>query len=178
MATPSGESEGGAGTWDRSGSDAAKGTDDISAEPIPHINEAELTDTSSDNLGDDEYASRAEVEQRLFANDNTITRASAGDGTEAAAQAVSAGLETLSLEDDNESGHGPQPKKLGKAKAKREKKAARQAVEEAETSSNTCVVCNASFPSKSQLFSHIRDLNHARAPPNAKAPAGAKKKRR
>lgn len=177
-ATSSDESEKEVGTQGRGELDRAKGKDDTSADPISHIDETELNDTSSDTLEDDEYASRAEVEKRLFANDNTLTRASEGDGAEAAAQTVSTSLETFSLEDDNESGHGPQPKKLGKAKAKREKKAARQAVEEAETNSNTCIVCNASFPSKSQLFSHIRDLNHARAPPNAKAPAGAKKKRR
>ncbi|KAK1638135.1 DnaJ domain-containing protein [Colletotrichum phormii] len=170
---------------ERGQEDAVKGKDDTPGESASQIDETELTDTSSDNIGDDEYASRAEVEQRLFADDPTLTRASQGDGTEAAsaaasaaAQTVSASLETLSLDDDNDSDHGPQPKKLGKAKAKREKRAARQAVEDAETNSNTCIVCNASFPSKSQLFSHIRDLNHARPAPNAKAPAGAKKKRR
>ncbi|OHE98569.1 DnaJ domain-containing protein [Colletotrichum orchidophilum] len=156
--------------------DAVRGQDDIPAESAPQNDEVELTDTSSDLAEDDEYASRADVEQRLFAEETTLAGANQGDDMETTAGTVSANLETLSLDGGINHEDGPQLKKMGKAKAKREKRAARQAAEDAEASTHNCSVCNASFPSKTQLFSHIRDLNHAA--PIEKASGGAKKKRR
>ncbi|KAL2001258.1 hypothetical protein VTN02DRAFT_1989 [Thermoascus thermophilus] len=64
----------------------------------------------------------------------------------------------LSVSTSSESPSTMHPK-IGKAKQRRAKKAAQKATEE--QSRLTCVTCNASFPSRTQLFSHIRDLNHA-----------------
>ncbi|KAE8349063.1 hypothetical protein BDV28DRAFT_69505 [Aspergillus coremiiformis] len=48
--------------------------------------------------------------------------------------------------------------KLGRAKQKRAKKAQR-AMEQCQNI--ICATCNSTFPSKNQLFTHIRELNHA-----------------
>jgi DnaJ family protein A protein 5 len=104
---------------------------------------------------DDEYGSREEVESRLLgslhANDLDVTSAAVSD-------------------DDGV----PQPK-LGKAKAKRAKKAARQEVEVQAEQENKCAACNKSFPSKTKLFAHIKELDHVSPVP--KAGKGRNKKR-
>ncbi|KAK1984277.1 DnaJ domain-containing protein [Colletotrichum cereale] len=141
---------------------------------------AELTDDSSDLLQDDEYASRADVEKRLFASD--IRHAAVGQGGASKADSGKrlTSLEDLSLGDDEEEeadGNGrTRPKKVGKAKAKREKRAARQAAEEVQASKHNCGVCKEPFDSKTKLFTHIRDLDHAA--PIVKPAEGGKKKKR
>lgn len=53
-------------------------------------------------------------------------------------------------------------RKLGKAAQKRAKKAAQQSQAEASAEqAHRCAVCNAGFPSKTQLFQHIKDFRHA-----------------
>ncbi|KAH0489126.1 hypothetical protein TgHK011_009570 [Trichoderma gracile] len=65
-----------------------------------------------------------------------------------------------------------QPKvKIGKAKLKRQKKAAAMVAE----NDHRCNVCTAAFDSKTKLFKHIRDLNHAAAPVK---PGGTGKRRK
>jgi len=54
---------------------------------------------------------------------------------------------------------GPVYPKVGKAKQRRAKKESQKVT--GEQSRLTCVTCNATFPSRTQLFNHIRDLNHA-----------------
>ena len=55
----------------------------------------------------------------------------------------------------------PSKPKLGKAKQKKAKKAAQQAESnDGSLSENSCVVCNASFASKTKLFQHIKKTNH------------------
>ena len=67
--------------------------------------------------------------------------------------------------------------RVGKAKQKRAKKARQQAASSNDkaTSLPGCAACGAGFPSKTQLFNHIKDFGHAR-PPKA-APAGKRSKR-
>lgn len=56
------------------------------------------------------------------------------------------------------------PEKMGKAKQKRAKKAAQK---QANPSTDlTCAVCHSTFNSKNQLFSHVRELDHAQPLPN------------
>nr|OQO06398.1 hypothetical protein B0A51_18902 [Rachicladosporium sp. CCFEE 5018] len=82
----------------------------------------------------------------------------------ASPEAIRARLEETQLstanpsEDDKRSGKT----KLGKAAQKRAKKAA-AAVGATEESSKAhqCAGCNASFPSRTQLFQHIKDFGHA-----------------
>ena len=52
--------------------------------------------------------------------------------------------------------------KMGKAKVKRAKKAAQQASSGTETGTEfKCITCQATFPSKTRLFNHIKDHGHA-----------------
>ncbi|GKT72275.1 DnaJ domain-containing protein [Colletotrichum tofieldiae] len=159
-------------------SKAVKEDDEEPVDSTLHTQDTELSDASSDPLEDDEYASRADVEKRLFA-DNTsqtgtrrdsLSRADSGKGLTS--------LEDLSLGDDDEADDNgrTQPKKVGKAKAKREKRAARQAAEEAQAGKHTCGICKESFTSKTRLFTHIRDLDHAA--PSSKSTGGGKKTKR
>ncbi|RHZ53083.1 putative C2H2 finger domain protein [Aspergillus thermomutatus] len=64
------------------------------------------------------------------------------------------------------SGLGQNPsteiKKIGKAKQKRARKAARQAL--GHSPELICTTCNAVFPSKTQLFTHLRKYGHAQPP--------------
>lgn len=122
------------------------------AEPEP---EKPLKSSSENSDLDEEYGSREEVENRLLgslqANDSNVTSAAISD-------------------DDNVS----QPK-LGRAKAKRAKKAARQEAEVQAGQENKCAACNESFSSKTKLFAHIKEMNHAQPVP--KAGKGKNKKR-
>ncbi|KAG0647381.1 subfamily C member 21 [Hyphodiscus hymeniophilus] len=97
---------------------------------------------------DDEYGSREDVENRLLnslqSNDATATSAAAS-------------------EDD-----GIAQPKLGKAKAKRAKKAARQEAEVSSGQDNKCAACNQAFPSKTKLFDHLKEVpKHAQLVPKA-----------
>ncbi|KAF6814882.1 DnaJ domain-containing protein [Colletotrichum musicola] len=152
--------------------------------------EAPDSNHSFSNPSDDEYASRTDIEKRLFAGDRPLGETIPGDTSDVDVGRASISVDMLSLNDGEDC--RPQPKKVGRAKVKREKKAARQAAEETGTVSiepdshttaipiinvsakHECAVCRASFPSKTKLFSHIRALNHAA--PIGK-PSGSNKKR-
>lgn len=66
--------------------------------------------------------------------------------------------------------------KVGKAKQRRAKKAARQAASEA--ARQTCAQCHATFPSRTQLFAHIREEGHAQPVPQSKQQGKQKKNRK
>ncbi|KAL0936667.1 DnaJ domain-containing protein [Colletotrichum truncatum] len=132
-----------------------------------------VSDSSSELLGDDEYASRADVENRLLTDESSFTKPNREARAQGDVTTILAGIEAVSLESEED--HKPRPKKVGKAKAKREKKAARQVAGEAQTGTHICGVCQASFSSKTKLFTHIRDLGHAT--PIPKPSRGNKKKR-
>jgi DnaJ family protein A protein 5 len=63
--------------------------------------------------------------------------------------------------ESSEAASKPTEPKLGKAAQKRLKKAAKEAQASEGESMFKCAKCNASFPSKTQLFQHIKDLGHA-----------------
>ncbi|KAK6213015.1 DnaJ domain-containing protein [Colletotrichum tabaci] len=156
-----------------------KGNDEDPVESELCTEEAELSDTTSEPLGGDEYASRADVEKRLFADQNPLTGTGRYDASKPNPAEVSASLESLSLGDDDDEQQDDSrilPKKVGKAKAKREKRAARQMAEATQAGKHTCGVCEDSFTSKTKLFAHIRDLDHAA--PVAKPTADDKRKKR
>ncbi|KAH6677535.1 putative DnaJ like protein subfamily C member 21 [Halenospora varia] len=125
------------------------------------LNPSELhAEFSESSEVDDEYAPREEVENRLS---KSIPGASS-DSKEAATETAE-GLPTNS-----------QPK-LGKAKEKRAKKAARQAKEMEGSQEHNCAACNEVFSSKTKLFSHIKEFpEHAK--PVSKPVKGGKKKAR
>jgi DnaJ family protein A protein 5 len=106
---------------------------------------------TSDN--DDDYASREYVETRLR-NDMDSLSTAAGDDQ----------LSSSSLTEPSST------RKLGKAKQKRAKRAAKQA---AQPSGFVCANCQAQFASRSKLFDHIKESDHAQ--PVKVAKSGKKK---
>ena len=110
---------------------------------LPRTQHAPLNNITVDSSADtdEDYAPRTQVEQRV--------RGKPGDAAQ---------------EENNDlSAHGTRPVasdarpgKLGKAKVKRAKKAAK--TPEAETK---CATCQAPFSSKTKLFNHIKELRHA-----------------
>ena len=130
--------------------------------------------TSLASSSDDEYASRGTVEERILGDgvcaDNTRTKISTPHFT---VDVLSRNLATSSI--DGESfDSAPQPKP-GKAKEKRAKKAAQRSAGTA-NSDFRCTACNAGFPSKTKLFNHIKDSDHAQ--PIPKGAKGRKGKNR
>ncbi|RJE19379.1 C2H2 finger domain protein [Aspergillus sclerotialis] len=97
-----------------------------------------------------DYASREVVERRLqsdpFFDDNDI---------ESLADDVCQNSSNLDVDGSLPS---PPRRPLGKAKQKRNKKAAKMAMQQ--FPELTCATCNACFPSRTQLFRHLRELNH------------------
>jgi DnaJ family protein A protein 5 len=128
---------------------------------------AEDVDVSASS-GDDDYAPRSEIEERLTAevSDHLPTR-----------------LEDVSLEgtpapSDLEGSSQP---KVGKAKQKRAKKAAQQSAQQSTGGDGEfqCLACKADFPSKSQLFKHLEEKpKHAAPLTQTKVVKGGKGKKR
>ncbi|KAF2197483.1 DnaJ-domain-containing protein [Delitschia confertaspora ATCC 74209] len=119
------------------------------------------TDSTSSEDEDDEYASRSEIEGRLTGlsiKDTSI---------------LGTGTPTSEPSTDSKS-TGP---KMGKAAQKRAKRAAKQAEVDQSELKHKCAVCNAAFPSKTQMFQHIKDLDHA-APVSVTKGSGGKRGRR
>ncbi|KAK4159669.1 hypothetical protein QBC43DRAFT_326873 [Cladorrhinum sp. PSN259] len=126
---------------------------------------------------DDEYAPRAEVEERILNGTKGKLKASISKLDEDIDDLNSAAA-NLTLEESDEKASQLPGKKIGKAKLKREKKAARQANEAEATESHKCTVCKDAFPSRSKLFAHIKELDHAMAPAANTKPSGKNKKKR
>ncbi|KAI0424944.1 DnaJ domain-containing protein [Xylaria sp. FL1042] len=98
---------------------------------------------AKDEGEDDDYASRDAVEARLTG----MSGFSPVDETT---------MEELTTETAEMGVKGNAPmKKMGMAKAKKQKKAARQAA--AEQDGHSCLTCRATFDSKGGLFKHIRE---------------------
>lgn len=94
--------------------------DDGTAPPVPEEPADADSESAEDPLGD-EYASRSEVENRLLQGQNQLAGNSGVLSADSETGSIASGVDSLSI------GGGPQEKKIGKAKAKREKKAARAA---------------------------------------------------
>ncbi|KAF2685862.1 DnaJ-domain-containing protein, partial [Lentithecium fluviatile CBS 122367] len=110
--------------------------------PHPNTNTASSeADSDDDDDEDDEYASREEIEARLKTSrlpvDHNEPLPPDPPGTEDAALGG---------------------KKLGAAAKKRAKRAAQMADVSDSDLKHRCAVCKAGFPSKTQLFQHIKDF--------------------
>ncbi|KAL2163662.1 hypothetical protein VTH06DRAFT_5720 [Thermothelomyces fergusii] len=122
---------------------------------------------------EDEDAPRAAVQERLL-NGAARSRSPANreGSTPIATDSVATSLGDLALDSGLE-----ENKKVGKAKLKREKKAARLAAAAGSSNSHTCAGCKASFPSRSKLFDHIRENpKHATPLPASGTKAGKKRR--
>ncbi|TVY80859.1 J protein JJJ1 [Lachnellula suecica] len=124
----------------------------------------ETTISPSDSSeSDDEYASREDVESRI--NSSLV------ESNSKEASVFDSNLDKpLATKSD-----GLEQPKLGKAKAKRAKKAAKQEAREVQEGLEfKCAACSDSFESKTKLFNHIKEFNHAQ--PLPKVTKGIKKR--
>ena len=123
-------------------------------------------DDSPESSSSDEYTTRERLEERMI-----------GSPKEAAHIEINRLSETLAsnlLNQDSDSNAQP---KMGKAKAKRAKKATQKTTSIAGSEADfKCSTCQAGFPSKTRLFNHIKDLGHAQ--PVFKPAKGGKGKKR
>ena len=125
------------------------------------------SDSATEEEDDADYAPRSVVEDRL---DNE------------APDDLPSRLKATGLDDTPETSgtEDPSQPKLGKAKLKRAKKASQKeggkslGVNDADFK---CAVCQAGFPSKTRLFTHIKDKNHAAPIAQMKGKAGKGKRK-
>jgi DnaJ family protein A protein 5 len=143
---------------------------DKEAEPVTNGDTSKLGSPSSTTVEeeDDGYAPRGGVLDRLDHDklDDTTSR-----------------LRASVLEDtpDTSGTEDSSRPRLGKAKLKRAKKAAQVALKVDIVSQHSaadfrCAVCQAGFPSKTKLFTHINDQGHAAPISQVKASGGKVKK--
>ncbi|KAI1462960.1 DnaJ-domain-containing protein [Daldinia caldariorum] len=125
-----------------------------------------MTADSEDDIEDDEYASRDAVEARLVPGNLADPNPLQGEGDPV--DDITKKTEDISLQSSEPT------KKVGKAKAKREKKAARQATS-GQQDDATCAACQSQFDSRTKLFKHLKETGHAA--PKA-VPSKPTKKRR
>ena len=148
-------------------SDVVRGLDSEHDNRAPSIDSA----ASSSN---DEYTAREKFKERILGAKQGIhidcARLSASQPD---IDEISNQLASDSLGGDSDS--VPQ-RRMGKAKEKRAKKAAnKQTAGAGDDSEFRCAACQAGFPSKTRLFNHIKDLNHAQ--PVSKPTKGGKNKK-
>jgi DnaJ family protein A protein 5 len=106
------------------------------------------------SVDSDDYAPRSAVQDRL---NQDIATDPAGEGPSISIDdELLASTKSLELDDEE-----APTKKIGKAKAKREKKAAALRAQEGDL--HRCSVCTETFSSRTKLFAHIRDEGHAAA---------------
>ncbi|KEY64349.1 hypothetical protein S7711_06378 [Stachybotrys chartarum IBT 7711] len=128
---------------------------DAHAEEVASVQSGPIESPQTDDFSEnDDYAPRSAVQERIISDshENPATSTSPNDTDET----ISAVMEEASI-----SGSKSKPK-VGMAKLKRERKAAVQAQQ---ADSHQCTICNATFESRTKLFSHIREENHAMAIP-------------
>ncbi|KPM40163.1 hypothetical protein AK830_g6402 [Neonectria ditissima] len=126
--------------------------------------EPSSTESVEGSDGDD-YAPRDVVEERLTSGGSVPHIVPLTTG--AVDADLSSAAQDLAVDE-------PVPeKKVGKARAKRERKAAAAA---AQDDIHRCSVCAETYPSKTKLFTHIRETGHAA--PVLRRSAGGKKKKR
>ncbi|CAK7266294.1 hypothetical protein SEPCBS119000_001952 [Sporothrix epigloea] len=132
--------------------------------PQPTGDESEKDSSSEEN---DEYAPKEVVMKRFQNQANDASDSDSGDENGLAAK-----INGLDVEDDKAA--VPAKVKVGKARAKREKKAARWAAQQEQGA--TCQICDEHFDSNTKLHKHLRD-DH---PPetNSRSERGGKKKKK
>lgn len=131
-------------------------------------------ESGGEDSDDGDYAPRAAVEERLLSGKPNPLQADAPDEMDDL-NGLSSQAEDLSLK--NSSAAAP-AKKTGKAKAKREKKAARQAELDQQGVAHKCAVCAETFESKTKLFTHIKEEGHAAPVGTTNKPTKGNKKKR
>ncbi|KAL8735666.1 MAG: hypothetical protein Q9166_000835 [cf. Caloplaca sp. 2 TL-2023] len=142
---------------------------------VPNGYRSPSPEAASASTTDDEYAERHTIEERILGQQqdsyDPLEHAEQPDDLVDSTQ----GTATPASDDTNDP--IPQPK-IGKAKAKRARKAAQKSTTSASADAQfKCVTCQAGFPSKTRLFNHIKDLGHAQ-PVVSKGTAGGKARKK
>ena len=160
---------------DRGLSDNGQGSIEAVTDEDRQQSEADQASNSEDS----DYASPEDVRARL-ASTSISTPATASQELDESSQ-IDSKPDTADGEndtDEEDASAEPAKPKMGKAAQKRAKKAAAVVVSEPPATSHTCATCNASFPSRTQLFQHITKNKHAalkNAPANGTAGGKGKK---
>ena len=142
-------------------------SEEDSHEPVIGQNDSAATLDTPASSSDDEYTTREKVEERIVQGQEEKDSSSSGlKASISDIKHLSEQLATESLGDTSDS--NPQPK-MGKAKEKRAKKAAKTqgGNTTASDSEFKCAACQAAFPSKTRLFNHIKGLGHAQPVPKS-----------
>ncbi|KAI1370273.1 DnaJ-domain-containing protein [Hypoxylon crocopeplum] len=154
------------GTTHANGSGRIKETSRTDTEPQG----SRVTTVESEEESEDgDYASRDAVEARLVTGQLGKSNPLQGKD-EDRADDLASGVDDISLTTSEP------VKKVGKAKAKREKKAARQAALEQQDDSQKCAACNTTFDSRTQLFKHLKETGHAAFKPAASNKSSKKRR--
>lgn len=169
-------SDGEASTVDTSATHAVPDGEDKETLPSAGMEDLGAIDgapgASADSATDDEYAPRSAVETRLQGSPEQQADLQSLTPDLLDTDSITSGMEGVSLEEGRQ-----EDRKIGKAKAKKAKRAAREAGDE---TAHRCAVCRAVFPSRTKLFAHIEELDHAAPVPlkaREKAKGGKKQKR-
>jgi DnaJ family protein A protein 5 len=139
------------------------------------VTETSDLESSPESSIDSDYASRETVEKRL--TEDTVPDATIDELEENAEDG--AGKDSEDLPAPNTNVDGKVKPKIGKAKEKRAKRAAKMTTttESSEAGAEfRCATCQAGFPSKTRLFNHIKDLGHAQPPSSVSKASKGKKK--
>jgi DnaJ homolog subfamily A member 5 len=122
---------------------------------------------------DSDYASPETIQSRLQqTNLGTPSTTKSEPGNIIPEDEDGAKIESLEEPENRPAAKTP---KMGKAARKRAKKAAAAAASEQPDNAYTCATCNSAFPSRTQLFQHIKDHGHAALKP---ASGGGKTKKK
>lgn len=128
------------------------------APEIEAVTDEEVKDvehhTVNDEEENDDYASRDQVTSRISGH---LER----EGDAHQQPETDKGIEELIDQVSLESTEGKSQPRVGKAKARRAKKIARESEGTSCETTFSCTACQATFPSKTKLFNHVRDLGHA-----------------
>jgi DnaJ family protein A protein 5 len=160
-----------------SGADHLEGSDEERTDhTISGASDVEQIPTpeSPSSGSDDEFANRENMESRILGQDKPQDSSSGDPSIQPNINELSQRFAADSLAGETDSSMQP---KLGKAKAKRAKKATQRTAAAAGLDTEfRCAACQAGFPSKTRLFNHIEDLGHAQPVPKV-AKVGKGKKR-
>ncbi|OJD23350.1 hypothetical protein ACJ73_05295 [Blastomyces percursus] len=130
---------------------------------------ADDEDDSSDT--NEDYAPRAVLENR-FATEPPSGKDSLSMLTEDIWKTSISPTPIATSNNNDDEEEEPKQPKVGKAKLKRAKRAAAAAAAAEEEGRQgkafTCAKCHSSFTSKTKLFNHIKELNHAQPAPTTK----------
>lgn len=137
----------------------------LEEDAIPQETVCEETQSTSSDFLDAEYAPRDVVEGRLASD----YKQNVSQDDEDELNGLSSKIKGATIDDDE-----PTTKKIGKAKAKRAKKAAQAQGQSQDIFS--CNVCEEVFPSRTKLFKHVSEEGHALAQAPAKHAAQSARK--